>query len=533
MKSTRPIDSKAQKIFKNHLPDGWIPREKHPDIHIDYEVEIGDSNAEPTGEVFWVQLKGTQKPRYRGHIAKQSFKTKHLLYYLTKVKLPVFIVLVDVKSGKAFWLLAQEWLKSKNIDLGSRKTIDVEVPLSNDLSDTEKLLKAVKSAEAYMRELWPSSVEAAVNHKKIYYEQLDNRFVAEISHMDGKTISNFHAISEIPISISIEPSRSRSQRISDLIESGKPAIFKGSEVLSLKGSPLFDLFLETGNLSQMVIQSTKQAIGTLIVSIRGATGQEKTVFHGIEGAISFGKNKGHFKAVLKKTPFYMELSFPFAVPNNNRFSVNIGFNSIEWEKISILSLPYFDKLKEFFSSVNAGCGIKIVCEVDGAHIFTASTDQSIGKGLMGVTVEHFHLLDKLRTIAAELGQNFLYPKGGFVDSHDFEDIGLLHTLITGGKQRIPGNGVRFRGKLNPNECFYEMIKKPPTDCVVSFLLEVRLFKMLDTEIPFGPISYSLTFPKFVNDSKGLVEGLSAENVDPFDFEVVGCEKSEMIIAKGQ
>ena len=108
MTNTRRIDSRAQKVFKNLLSDEWLPRERNPDIHVDYAVEIADQ--EPTGEIFLVQLKGTEKPRYKGNTVKLSLKTKHLAYYLKKLKQPVFVVLVDTKAERAFWIFTQEWL---------------------------------------------------------------------------------------------------------------------------------------------------------------------------------------------------------------------------------------------------------------------------------------------------------------------------------------------------------------------------------------------------------------------------------------
>jgi len=76
MSKSREIDRMAQDIFRIKIPASWLIREQHPDIHIDYFVEIADRSG-PSGIVFGVQLKGTRSPRYSKKYIKMSFKVKH------------------------------------------------------------------------------------------------------------------------------------------------------------------------------------------------------------------------------------------------------------------------------------------------------------------------------------------------------------------------------------------------------------------------------------------------------------------------
>ena len=97
MHTTFEIDRMAQNIFNDSLPPSWLTRKQDPDIHIDYFVEIS-KESKPSGITFGVQLKGTNSPRYSKNQIKISIKTKHLSYYLDKVKQPIFLVVVDVKK---------------------------------------------------------------------------------------------------------------------------------------------------------------------------------------------------------------------------------------------------------------------------------------------------------------------------------------------------------------------------------------------------------------------------------------------------
>src|SRR3972149_7879232 len=154
MTTTREIDRMAQDVFRSNIPPSWIIREQHPDIYVDYFVEIADS-AGPCGLIFGVQLKGTKAPRYSEKTIKISLKTKHLSYYLDKAKEPIFIVGVDVKIKQGYWLFIHEWSKNElqKRNWRNQKKIDVKIPLANTLSDARKLRQAILQAETYMRDL--------------------------------------------------------------------------------------------------------------------------------------------------------------------------------------------------------------------------------------------------------------------------------------------------------------------------------------------------------------------------------------------
>ena len=188
MATTREIDRMAQNIFNDSLPPGWLIRKQDPDIHIDYFVEIA-KNSKPSGVILGVQLKGTGSPRYSKTLIKISIKTRHLSYYLDKVKQPVFLIVVDVKKRQGFWFFVQEWAKEelKNRNWREQKKIDIKIPLKNFITDVQYLIEEIAKAETFMRDLWPSSIPAAIQHEKKSLEALDRRVQVDISYQGGKT----------------------------------------------------------------------------------------------------------------------------------------------------------------------------------------------------------------------------------------------------------------------------------------------------------------------------------------------------------
>jgi hypothetical protein len=61
-----------------------------------------------------VQLKGTEGLNYvdGGKAISFPMERRHLTYYANEVKLPVFLVVIDVKSNSGFWLFTQQYLST-------------------------------------------------------------------------------------------------------------------------------------------------------------------------------------------------------------------------------------------------------------------------------------------------------------------------------------------------------------------------------------------------------------------------------------
>lgn len=259
MPTTREIDKKAQDIFNDSLPPGWLIRKQDPDIYIDYFVEIAE-RSRPSGVVFGVQLKGTNSPRYSGSLIKVSFKTKHLSYYLDKVKQPVFLIVIDIRKRQGFWLFAQEWAKNelKDRNWKGQKKIDIKIPLINCLSNVDLLREEVAKAETFMRDLWPSSIPAAIEYAKSSLEQLDQRVQVDVSYEGGKTRFTLHSREPFDFKIRFKGSTHVQSRFADLFNSGKPAMFDSDEIVDVNGSPLLQSIFEKRRRGKLVFEPKKR-----------------------------------------------------------------------------------------------------------------------------------------------------------------------------------------------------------------------------------------------------------------------------------
>ena len=132
---TRPeshrIDERAKRIFESSLPDSWVPREQYPDYRIDYTIEIFDED-EPSGLSWNAQLKGSKKPKRLSGSSSVSYsmEVSHLEYYVDKVLLPVFLVVVDTVNENGWWVFLQQYIKTQlKADWRNKSTAAIRIHL--------------------------------------------------------------------------------------------------------------------------------------------------------------------------------------------------------------------------------------------------------------------------------------------------------------------------------------------------------------------------------------------------------------------
>lgn len=92
-------ETTSRKAFENLCPDEWVLREQSPDYGLDYSVEIFKNNKS-TGNIFFVQLKGTEK-NVANDTLKISIKLSQLEYY-ESILLPILFIAYSLKEKK-FW----------------------------------------------------------------------------------------------------------------------------------------------------------------------------------------------------------------------------------------------------------------------------------------------------------------------------------------------------------------------------------------------------------------------------------------------
>ena len=71
------LEDKSRSAFNEIIPETWVIRDKNKDYGIDCEVEIFDNLGNPSGLVFYVQLKATE--------SKSPSKVKKVIFEFEKI----------------------------------------------------------------------------------------------------------------------------------------------------------------------------------------------------------------------------------------------------------------------------------------------------------------------------------------------------------------------------------------------------------------------------------------------------------------
>ena len=322
------VDEKAKNFFRSTLPDSWLKREQVPDHHIDYFVEIGEEGSIPSGITFGVQLKGTEKPRYSGHFISQRLDTECVRYYLENVQQPVFLVVVDVKRERAFWIFLQEWTIKELGDRNWRrqKTVTVRVPVANSLENMKRFRDAVIESVPFMRELRPGSIAASVRAEKKALEVLDDRFSVDISYQDGTIAYDARPREDVDITVTFKSedlARLRT-RLIDLVDRGLKAEFSPDEV-DFRGSDLIRRIAEHPHVQRIELQTMRNREADLQLTSIDPSGKGLDRFS-VRGRLSLGRKEAKLPRLPQQNTSSSTPSFSSSTARRNCLvDHNLGF----------------------------------------------------------------------------------------------------------------------------------------------------------------------------------------------------------------
>ncbi len=520
------IDKEAMLLFESLLPKAWLPRKESPDFGIDYSVEIGEIGQMPSGIRFCVQVKGKKSPKYTqdGFITK-TIEKHYIEYWADRVRQPVFLVVADLQKKRCYYIFMQEWAL-KDESWRDKQEPTVRIPVEHQVSDVGKFQQDIHSAEEFMRERYPSSVEAALAADKKKLEELDDRIIVADIEVKGEVIT-YHLEAREPVRLQLRAVGNArdviKRKIENLINFGSPAHFgpeeacaKGSAILEEKALQLIEVQSLNKRESELALISIDHS-GTQIESIR------------IPGNMTFGRRGGFFQSDPTRLPLRCALTMSI-IPENpaQDISVTFSIDPITWQGVPLSRLKYFDKLSSFFSSLKNAATIKLVCECEGYFLFSGFNCLPINSQFVEAFDWYLHILSDARVVARILGIDPPAPDFSTVPDSELQEIGILYNLLANGKYRQAGDGVALKTRMVFHEEGLETLRKNRDGFLAVRLKEARVFHFFGARIALE-LSLSLTKARF----RGNLDKATAENEDitanGLPCEWIGEEGSELIV----
>jgi Domain of unknown function (DUF4365) len=135
--------------FRHHAPSSWSANELSRDYGRDLLVSIPTPDGRMAGNDFWVQVKGSESVKYLEDRAHLSFDLEvRTINHLLSVGGPSMLAVCDVaKSDKpVFWAWIEEGIEAAHPKWREQKTLNIRVPLIQELSKTSKKIEDHVSA---------------------------------------------------------------------------------------------------------------------------------------------------------------------------------------------------------------------------------------------------------------------------------------------------------------------------------------------------------------------------------------------------
>lgn len=446
------IDERAMRIFRDSLPPPWVPAEQKPDYAKDYLVEIATGD-DLTGVMFFVQLKGEEQPTLAKDGSSVTFylKTKHAVYYLDKLAVPVFLVVVDVTKKVAYWVFVQAYLRDQVKSAAWRKkgSVLVRIPTENKLTDTDSLRKAVEEARDYMAALHPAALKNSLAAQRRRIESLDPRFAVSIDIINNQEHYRVNAKEPVEITVTLKGKpKELSSKIENLIGKGLPTSF-GPDEIEVTGSPLFTESLKAGG----ILYSAAKLDSTLSLTAVDASGRPISALDNINGTLTGGEQECRFEGGMADSPLIIHIT---AQREGGSGPIRLRFDARKWMGQPLLYLAYFDQLSVFFEGVRTSSSIDLKCLLRGNVLFSGrirDKDLALFKGIAWFV----SILAKARSIATKLS---ISPTLNEKIDHDkAEEIEILHQLLTEGEFRKKLPGVRIMARRRNNATYHACYQK--------------------------------------------------------------------------
>lgn len=484
------IEDAAKKIFKNSLPDDWIEREQGRDYGVDYIVEPFDAEDEATGRYFAVQLKGIERLRFNNGTAPFQLETKHLVYYLDRMNVPVFLVVADVSSKAAYWLHLQEYAKNR-LSPGWRdqKKPTLHLLAENVLTDHDRLAAAVAAAHAFMLPL-----NVAAEQRKL--EDLDRRFRVRTTITDGQTRHALSTNGPVEFTITIRGSKEEvEKKAADLIDRGVPVHFSQG---SIEGgnSDLIRHMLEPG----CVLQFARRIKATVTIAAVDAAGRRIASIRRIPGIMEGGRKEVRYRGRLPGTGFNVRF-ITNEEGNRVRFRVNIRAVLKGWLGQPVSDLNELDEIVGVFDAIRDGARVEIECRSQAGKHFGALLDAAATGDLREVG-----RVTALMNRASIVARAFHIPcrmPDEFKAEH-IRDIEYYHRVVIGEEMVIFSENARLTASFARVDAEKLLADQNGTDAIRIEEGEVRL-PFLGAQFTTDQLNLTLQGPREVavlNEQQG-------------------------------
>jgi hypothetical protein len=486
------INQASQAILDNILViNHFIKRPLQPDYHVDYFGEVVEDDN-PSGIYFGIQLKGIEKIQIIRNDIKLSLKTKHLYYYLDKVKsFPVFLIVVDVLSKKAYYLFLQKYLNEEILNMGWRnqKNVLIHISQSNEINDLQSLKKTIIDADKYMKAL---SLPASIKQQKEFFSQLDSRFEMDsIGEKDGNIKYTFKQIKDVNIGLLFkDKSKEKFEKYLDNFSEEKISFDKG-EIDVVDSALLKYLFDKAGRIEFDLLPPTIENLDVYL-TIKENNNLFSDTIH-FNGKLSY--HKSYLKLDCAQNDLPLKILAVLDADMSKKHNLNFNFDFTRWINTPVKYLPYLNRFYEFFQKFNESNKLILKAEYSGQLVFDSVLNVNNRSDFMNYVNDYLSLCYKLKIVDSFYNLNLNFPGLPEIKWEEKSDIEMLFNLITYGEheERNKVYSININAKKEYSDRLVDGTN-------LSFVTDLKC-TLLGKEINIESINVAIINPKLrINDT---------------------------------
>lgn len=444
------IDREAQPILLGELPPIWIRNDVAggQDYGLDYLVQTVEAQA-PTGVRFGVQLKGIRQPSVIRDAIHFPFPTKNLGTYLVAESLPVFLVVADVTTKRAYFLFLQQFADEhlRDEDWAEQGHVTVRVPLENRVSDHERLRRAAREAASYMLAA-RASPAMVLSQRARALERLDPRFLILARATEHGEVYELRPKGDEPIRFGVNVAGLDPERKA-LLRRGHPVPVSGGEIV-FRDLPIFERIAHM--MTEVTIAARIECTATIEVERDGIVASIVNV----PAKVTFGLDEMRFEAAYRNAPIDVHVALQFLNADDRRqatSAVEVRHSVDErWFGQRLDQLAHFDRLHALARVAAKPYNFRALLHIPGHEDFEIPWGGPVGEERAGhdVLMAVLDELQRARETCRILGITPVLRKE--VLQAGFGDLAILHPLLTVGECEGDASSVQLEGfAREPND----------------------------------------------------------------------------------
>ncbi|KYJ87672.1 HNH endonuclease [Sulfurovum riftiae] len=352
-----------------------------------------------------------------------------------------------------------------------------------------------------------------------YLESIDPRLAVNI--VFDKNCTTFHfAAKEEPVEMKLslipENLESFDEKMNNLFKYGEPLEATVND-FSFFGSEIFDRLKQDGLTNAKISFTPKNVDGKLKLKL--TNGGDIYLVDDMVGTIFTGNQNISFQGKLFGDILQFSLRIPLPTGSSmeeSNFSFSINFDI--WNETDILSLPYFNKVYEFFEKLYSGFYLSGILEIEGEKLLSMNEKRLNDDCSIVEMYSTFKYIYLARKISKYFGKQIIFNRFEFYYDDLKEMENIVHAIEQYSVELKEDDAIKFSITITSDEHLHNMRDHSIRTKPIQMKLEAPDHKVniFEEEIEIPKIRQIFTYMKLNKapnfDSKKVGDSVEFEYV---------------------